>query len=99
VLKARPQFVGRESELARLDTALDVVESKPTPVFQVVGEPGIGKSRLMTEVAARADARRFLIFPGRAAEFEEETPFGVFVDALDAYLGTINPGLMRGLGE
>jgi DNA-binding CsgD family transcriptional regulator/tetratricopeptide (TPR) repeat protein len=91
--------VGRESELARLDGALDGVESESAPLFQVVGEPGIGKSRLMAEVAARADERRFLEFSGRAAEFEREVPFGVFVDALDPYLGTLNLEVMRSLGE
>jgi DNA-binding NarL/FixJ family response regulator len=99
VLKASRKLVGRESELARLDGALEELESKAAPAFQVVGEPGIGKSSLMAEVATLADERRFLVFAGRAAEFEEEVPFGVFVDALDPYLGTVNLEVMRSLAE
>jgi tetratricopeptide (TPR) repeat protein len=99
VIDASRKLVGRRSELALLEGALDGLESGRTPVFQVVGEPGIGKSRLMAEVAARADERQYHVFAGRAAEFEGEVPFGVFVDALDSYLGSVNPALLRGLGD
>ncbi len=93
------ELIGRESELALLERALDGLGSAPAPVFQVVGEPGIGKSRLMAEAAALARGRGHHVFSGRAAEFEAGVPFGVFIDALDPYLGAINPGLLRGLGE
>jgi DNA-binding CsgD family transcriptional regulator len=99
VLVAGRKLVGRELELARLAGALEGLERKPAPIFQVVGEPGIGKSRLMAEAAANADERRYLVFAGRAPEFEEEVPFGVFVDALDPYLRTVSLGLMRGFGD
>ncbi|MGH2957157.1 MAG: ATP-binding protein, partial [Solirubrobacterales bacterium] len=82
-----------------MERALDELDSGPAPVLQLVGEPGIGKSRLMAEVADRADARRYHVFAGRAAEFEREVPFGIFIDALDPFLGTINPSLLRGLAE
>ena len=92
------RLVGREDELARLLRELEGLDTGTPPVMTIVGEAGIGKSRLIAELAARADEAGCLVFAGRAAEFEQELPFGVFVDALDPYLGTLNPGRMRALG-
>ena len=55
-------------------------------VLQIAGEPGIGKSRLLRELAAGAATADTLVLAGRAAEFEAELPFGVFADALDDWL-------------
>jgi DNA-binding CsgD family transcriptional regulator len=52
----------------------------------VEGEPGMGKTRLLRELASRATDDGCLVLHGRAAEFERELPFGLFVDALDSYL-------------
>jgi ATP/maltotriose-dependent transcriptional regulator MalT len=95
---AQNRLVGREDELARLLAELGELEDGTPTVLALVGEAGIGKSRLMAELGARADEERRLLFSGRAAEFEQELPFGVFVDALDPYLGTFNPSRLRGLG-
>ncbi|MFG2022376.1 AAA family ATPase [Streptomyces sp. NPDC048825] len=79
-------FVGRDRTLAEIDGALAGLSAVRPPAFALSGEPGIGKTRLLTELAARADARGCLVLEGRAAEFERDTPFAVFVDALDDYL-------------
>ena len=50
------------------------------------GEPGIGKTRLLDELRARAEQRGHVVLDGAAAEFERELPFSVWVDALDAYV-------------
>jgi class 3 adenylate cyclase len=53
---ARFRFVGRSAELARLDAAWHGVAATGTSAFAiVVGEPGLGKSRLVSEIAARAE--------------------------------------------
>ncbi len=52
----------------------------------VEGEPGMGKTRLLRELSDRASDQGCLVLHGRAAEFERELPFGLFVDALDNYL-------------
>jgi predicted ATPase len=49
-------------------------------VVDVLGEPGVGKSALLGALDAIAGEHRVLA--GRAAEFERDLPFGVFVDAL-----------------
>jgi ATP/maltotriose-dependent transcriptional regulator MalT len=82
-------LVGRRLERDVLSAALAGLEIRGQGVFQIAGEQGIGKTRLITEVCAEAERRRFLVFSGRAAEFEHEEVFGVFVDALDDYLAAV----------
>jgi len=49
-------FVGREDELATLQELLDRATETCTPQFALIyGEPGIGKSRLLAELARRVD--------------------------------------------
>ncbi len=93
-------LVGRDSEVERLEALLDGLEADaPALLAQVSGEPGIGKSRLLAEVSERADDRGWLTLTGRAAEFEADLPFGVVVDALDDYLGSLGTDLTDELGD
>lgn len=56
----------------------------------VIGEPGIGKSRLLTELSTRAEARGHLVLASRAAEFLRALPFGVLAAAFDDYLTSLD---------
>ncbi len=80
------RIVGRETELGHLDTALDALDEGNGACLTVEGEPGIGKTRLLGELRARAEQRGHVVLAGVAAEFEREMPFSVWVDALDAYV-------------
>jgi ATP/maltotriose-dependent transcriptional regulator MalT len=84
-------IVGRADELESLDRIVDALDLGAPAVVEVVGEPGVGKTRLLSELAARADARGHLVLLGSAAEFERDLPFSVFVDALDQYLAGLEP--------
>ena len=90
------RLVGRAAELRVLDGLLDDAAAGRPGAVAVVGEPGIGKTRLLTELAERADARGMLVLSGSASEFERDLPFGVFVDALDEYLAGLPPGRLEG---
>ncbi len=83
------RIVGRRAELETLGHALDALGEGSPPILYVVGEPGIGKTRLLAELHARSHARRHLVLVGRAAEFERDLPFGLFVAALDDYLASL----------
>jgi ATP/maltotriose-dependent transcriptional regulator MalT len=92
-------LVGRARELAELDRALDQLAAGEPWFVQIVGEPGIGKSRLLAELCRRGEARGYLVLDGRAAEFERNIPFGLIVDALNDYLGSLEPAMVRALDE
>lgn len=96
---AKPALVGRARELAEIGEALNQLAAGQPWLIQFVGEPGIGKSRLLGELCALAEDRGVLVLEGRAAEFERDIPFGLVVDALNDYLGSLEPTLLRTLDE
>jgi predicted ATPase len=51
---ARARLVGRDAELATLITAIQGCYQGQPMVILITGEPGVGKTRLMSEVSARA---------------------------------------------
>src|ERR1043166_6937367 len=79
-------FVGRSTELDRLGEALEALERGEPRAGQVIGPAGIGKARLLTELAGRAEDRGHIVLSGTGAELEQDLPFWVFVDALDEYV-------------
>jgi predicted ATPase len=83
------RLVGRTEELAVVDRILAAVEAGDSAALELLGEPGIGKSRFLAEVSALAETRRMLVLTGAGSEFERELPFSVFVDALDEYLQSL----------
>src|SRR4051794_11193209 len=84
-MSVRTGLIGRNREIAAAEVVFDSLSAEPGAIA-IAGEPGIGKTRLLTELCDRADERGFLVLNGRGAEFERELPFGAFADALDAYL-------------
>ena len=92
------RIVGRQAELETLGRALAALDEGSAAMLYVVGEPGIGKTRLLAELQARAHARRHLVLAGRAAEFERDLPFGLFVAALDDYLASLTDDELAALG-
>jgi ATP/maltotriose-dependent transcriptional regulator MalT len=91
------QLVGRAEELGALDRALSALPAGRAPALALVGEPGIGKTRLLGELAARADARGWLVLSGTASELEADLPFWLFVDALDEYVAGLEPRRLAAL--
>ncbi|HET7929225.1 MAG TPA: AAA family ATPase, partial [Actinomycetota bacterium] len=85
------RLVGRAEELDALEHLLDELDRGNPAAIEVTGEPGIGKTRLLRELAARAEARGHLVLGGSASELERDLPFSVFVDALDEYLRGLDP--------
>ncbi|MEU5103870.1 BTAD domain-containing putative transcriptional regulator [Streptomyces sp. NPDC021354] len=76
------RLVGRAAELAVIDRALEDTGADVPRVVEIVGEPGIGKTRLLGEFGERARRRGFTVLAGRGAEFTQ-APYGVILDALE----------------
>ncbi len=58
------KFVGRQSEMAALEAALERAIAGSAQVVGVVAEPGTGKSRLCYEFAERCRAREITVYEG-----------------------------------
>jgi tetratricopeptide (TPR) repeat protein len=56
--------------------------TRPSPFLVISGDPGIGKTRLLTELAHLAGSAGRSVLWGRATEFEQQVPFGIVTDAL-----------------
>ena len=70
-----PSVVGRAAELSWLSAALDgLADGRGACVF-LVGEPGIGKSRLADEAIAEAERRDIWVLSGRASPTGRAVPY------------------------
>ncbi|MBJ7473088.1 MAG: AAA family ATPase, partial [Solirubrobacteraceae bacterium] len=77
-------LVGRYDELAELDAAVGRLQRRQPQVgLEIVGEAGLGKSSLLSELEVRAEAFGATVLHGRASQFERDLPFGALRTALD----------------
>ena len=76
-------FVGRAEELQRLLGLLDRAERGRPAVGLIAGDAGVGKTRLLDELAARAEGRGVRVLVGGCMEVGDVgLPYVPFVDAL-----------------
>jgi len=80
-------FVGREQELARLRTALAAAYSGRGDVCLLFGEPGIGKTRLATEIAGEAGRDGAMVLWGRCWESGGAPAYWPWVQLLRPFAG------------
>ena len=76
----RPQFVGRESKMKILNAMLRDVQAGEQRVIFVLGEAGVGKSRLAEELLGDALVHDFLCLKGAGRE-EGGQIYGALIDA------------------
>ena len=92
-------LVGRAATCGVFDDLLVELDRGEPAAIALVGEPGIGKTRLLAELATRADGRGHLVLGGSASELERDLPFWVFVDALDEYVQGLPPRRLEALDD
>ncbi|MDZ4827862.1 MAG: protein kinase, partial [Actinomycetota bacterium] len=80
------RFVGRASELETLKALFDDTLSGKSRLVMVVGEPGIGKTRLVEELGVHAAVRGAQVCWGHCYEGELGAPYLPFVEALRTYV-------------
>jgi len=90
----RSELVGRGKETAQLAAAIEAVQEGQGQIVSVMGEAGLGKSRLVAELRdelrdepAAAGNGRVQWLEGRSLSFETATPYAPFVDILSDCLG------------
>jgi predicted ATPase len=79
------RLVGRDGELRRLLDLLDDAAEGRRPTHALIsGDAGVGKTRLVAELASRAAGRGFTVLSGRCAELGDSIPYLPLADALRA---------------
>ena len=104
------RMVGREADLKRLQDALtDILDRPQCRVFTVVGEPGIGKSRLLYEFENWGELLPQTIrhFKGRASHEMQKQPYALLRDVFSTRFqiqendppGVVREKFEQGIGE
>jgi tetratricopeptide (TPR) repeat protein len=81
-LALRLPFVGREQEWTQLSGVLQQALDGRGQIVLVAGEPGIGKTRLLEELAGLATARGARVLMGCCYEMEQNMAYAPVVEAL-----------------
>jgi class 3 adenylate cyclase/tetratricopeptide (TPR) repeat protein len=86
-LKARglTEFVGRQHEFDVLSAALPQARSGHLKVVGVIGEAGVGKSRLLHELARAARSQGCLVLEGGAMPYWRTTSYRPVIELLRDY--------------
>ena len=85
-------LVGRQAELSYLTALLDMTAAAASPqVALVIGEPGIGKSRLIGELFAYVDSRPEMVTwrQGRCLPYGEGVTFWALAEIVKAHAGIL----------
>src|SRR5215467_243950 len=82
VMKGVGRYSGRQHELQVLDECLERTIHSEGALVTVIGDPGIGKSRLLHEFTARSGYVQITIVRGKCQTFAQSTPYHPFLDAL-----------------
>ncbi|HEY7489948.1 MAG TPA: adenylate/guanylate cyclase domain-containing protein, partial [Candidatus Tectomicrobia bacterium] len=80
------RFVGRQHELDALHQALAQAEAGHGQVVAVVGEAGVGKSRLAYEFAHTHHTRPWLVLESASVSYGKATPYFPVIDLLKRYV-------------
>ncbi len=90
---ARGRFVGREEELSLLRSSIDAMLRATGGVVFIEGDPGIGKSRLVSEACVYAHLKGAQVFVGHCYDADLTLPYQPFIEIVKAYVQTnIKPG-------
>ena len=82
-----PRFVGRRKELETARLVLDHASEGGGAVVTVSGEPGVGKTRLTSEIHAHARPRGFMWLTGRCLSYGSAIAYWPFADLFRSFFG------------
>jgi class 3 adenylate cyclase/tetratricopeptide (TPR) repeat protein len=85
VRRGLTRFVGRSAELEQLRSALDRANLGHGQVVAVVGDPGVGKSRLFWELTHSHRVHRWLIVQSASVSYGKATAYLPMIELLRGY--------------
>jgi class 3 adenylate cyclase/tetratricopeptide (TPR) repeat protein len=93
------RFVGRTAEFDRLCQALDRAKAGHGQVLALVGEPGVGKSRLIWEFIHYRSTADWLILESASVSYGKATAYRPVIDLLKAYFSIDDGDEVRKIRE
>ena len=84
VARGLTPFVGRDAEIAALYHALE--QAGQSQIVAAVGEPGVGKSRLVYECVHSHRTQSWLVLESASVSYGKATPYFPVVDLLKRYV-------------
>ncbi len=88
----RPAFTGRTAEIDVLRQELGRASAGRPSVVALVGEAGIGKSRLCREFLRETAARGVRVLRGRCLSYQETTPYSLLARLVSEGFGVTGDG-------
>jgi len=79
------RFVGRDAEIRALQQALEKAGGGHGQIVAVMGEPGVGKSRLFYEFTRSHRTQGWLILESGSASYGKATPYLPVIDLIKTY--------------
>ena len=86
VARGLTRFVGRQAELAALHQALERAGARHGQVVALLGEAGVGKSRLVYEVVHSHRTQGWLVLESASVSYGKATPYFPVLDLLKRYV-------------
>jgi class 3 adenylate cyclase len=89
LLGVRAPMIGRDAQLTRVQDLYSVVQAGQGRVASVLGEPGMGKSRLLAELRASLERTDGSVrwFEGRCLSYGETMPYHLVLDLVRSMIG------------
>ena len=84
-LRGLTPFTGRQREMGELRRAIASAGRGKGQIVAIVGDPGVGKSRLSRQFIESDRTAGWLVLQSRAFSYSQATPFQPFIDLLRAY--------------
>src|SRR5205823_2972496 len=81
------RFVGRDAELETLRRTLDLAGGGHGQLVALVGEPGVGKSRLVWELGHSHRTQGWLLLESRSVSYGKASSYLPVIDLLKSYCG------------
>jgi class 3 adenylate cyclase/tetratricopeptide (TPR) repeat protein len=93
------RFVGRDAELEQIRQALALAHNGHGQLVALVGEPGVGKSRLVYEFTHSHRTQDWLILEASSVSYGKATSYLPVIDLLKAYFKVHNRATHREIRE
>src|SRR5688500_19113279 len=89
-----PTLVGRDLEVGAVRAVIERARAGSGQVALIVGEAGVGKSRLLRTMMDEARSQGFLLMRGQSFEADSSIPYAPLLDLVRLFAESASPALV-----